>query len=159
MSHHESHFSGSVCVFLLVVFYNPFFFQWSLLKAKPCIFLNCHSHIHCFLLQIVIVPPVTHFLPASQLPPHTPTHTCFSTHTRTEKQISEIHTSQGKGAHSMWDPELQSYAGTPTLAHKQEMCDIHTQQGAKTQLVCLFLYLFWQFSFKLLSRYLKNTPI
>lgn len=50
-------------VFLMVALSSVFF-------SKPCIIL---SHIHCFLLQIVIVPPVTHFLHASH--PHTPTHT------------------------------------------------------------------------------------
>lgn len=61
----------------------------------------------------------------------------------------------------MWDPELQSYAGTPTHAHKQEMCDIHTQQGAKTQTVCLFIYLIFLDNFHLsfCQGIKQNTPI
>lgn len=42
--------SVAVFVFYWLFFRSTFFFHQSLLKAKPCIFLNCHSHIHCFLL-------------------------------------------------------------------------------------------------------------
>lgn len=95
--HHGSHLCGSVC-FLLVVFSVHFFLPSEFVKSKTMYFpqlsqshslfssLNCYCSTH---------DPFS----LSQPPPHTPTHTPH------KKQISEIHTSQGMRAQSLWDQE------------------------------------------------------
>lgn len=70
----------------------------------------------------------------SQPPPHTPTHVYAHTHTPHKKNKSLKYTHHRGWEHIYCEtknPELQSYAGTPTRA-QAGMCDIQTQQETKT---------------------------
>lgn len=132
----------SVAVF---VFFNwlcfaiHFFFQWSTLKAKPCIFLNCHSHIHCFLLQIVIVPPVTHFLPASH--PHTHLHTRISAHTRAHKNKSLKYTHHRGREHNQCETQSCSHMLAHPHTHTSRKCVTYTHNRGQKHKQSVYLFI------------------
>lgn len=117
-------------------------------KSKPCISLNCHSHIHCFLLQIVIVPPVTHFLPGSR--PRTHLHTC----THKNKSLKYTH-------HRGWEhAHCETQCCSHTLAHphthtSRKYATYTHNRGPKHKQSA-----FWQFSLKcFVEVQQKNTPV